>query len=637
MNIRKILLIFFIVGGEFIASATIKKQVSLVQNGVTDYQIVVSTQLNSIDKFAVDELRKFLKLSTGADFKVLQDASQIITGLNHRIFVGLSPTAIEILKNNPSAGLNDQEHVVRSMGDDIFLFGKGEYGNLYAVYSFLENQVGCRWYTPYGDMKIPRHFTLVLDSFDYKRKFAFPLRGVMNFFYNDRIASYLFCYRNFQNIMLHNALNLKLSGVKAVYEEIDPVTHTAFSYMPPGGPILSGSGPPLPWLENENFFDTNPDFFSMDENGKRVNNRQLCFSNPNLRKKLTEHIEKRLKEFDGKGVITIDANDNENKFCCCSSCTELEKKYKTPGGPLVDYLIEACAHIKDKYPEAYIKTLAYHKTQMEIPPASIVKLPENLIVIFAPIDDNFLAGFPHPSNANTYNNLKKWCSISKHVWIWYYPNPYNLDSVVPPLPFGNLKRIIEDIKLIKEAGAEGTYFEHDSGVPLSANFSDLQTWLMLKLFQDPNQDASILIKEFTDYYYGDASLLMRQYISELELCREQLLDAGKFWRFSTQMGQYEYLTPENIMKWERMFDKMEILTEKEPDQQFHVRLARMTLDLSAVLRSKPLINKYPEIETSLHKIESRLKTTYQQMVVQRLPGDRKDISPWLERFKDQPK
>ncbi|MDD4317357.1 MAG: DUF4838 domain-containing protein, partial [Victivallaceae bacterium] len=335
--------------------------------------------------------------------------------------------------------------------------------------------------------------------------------------------------------------------------------------------------------------------------------------------------------------VTIDANDRGGKFCYCEPCSALENKYKTPGGPMLDCLIEICNNLKTKYPEAYIKTMAYRKAQTEIPPEGITQLPENLIVVFAPINDNILAPLSHPSNAGTYENLKKWCAMSSNVWVWYYTNPYISDNSVPPPPVGNLERLVEDVKLIKAAGVAGTYYEHDSGVSLSANFSELQTWMLLKLFQDPDHDPTLLIDEFTDYYYGDAALPMRKYISELESHRKELIAAGEFWIWNTQLHQYTYLIPENIIKWQQQFDQMEQLVANHDAQIFHVRLARMSLDVSTIANWSKIIAKYPEMTNSLDDIEKRLKSTYQQMLKQRMPGQKADISEWIEQVKLEPK
>lgn len=627
-KIKQMSFFCMLAGYSSLASAGGAGQITLSQNAKTDYQIIMVPQAGPIDKLAVDELKEFLKRATGADFKVIANSSENTAA--PRIFVGLSPVVIKLLGNNPDAELKDQEHVVKSLNNDIFLFGKGEYGNLYAVYSFLENQLGCRWYTAYGDMLIPSHSALKLEPFDYKRGFAFQIRSMMNSFYKNRTDCNLFLYRNFQN----QIINSTQPGLKSAYRDIPPGVHTSFSYLPPGGPIAPGTNAPVSWLKDKKFFDTNPEFFSMDKDGKRVNSRQLCFSNPALRRKLTEHIEKRLDEFNGKGIITLDANDVGEAFCYCDGCKALTGKYKTNGGPLFDYLLELCGYIKKKYPEAFVKTLAYRKLQTEVPPSGIDSLPENMIIIFAPIDDNFLDAM----SPGTCSNLKKWCSLSKHVWVWYYPNPYMQQHPLKLLPpFANLERLAADIKIFKQIGVGGTYFEHDSGVAQSANFSDLQTWMMLKLFQNPDQDAAGLIKEFTDFYYGNAAGLMRQYISELESCRKDLVKAKTSWRWNTTMGQYTFITTENIIKWEKMFDEMEKLTEKTPEQQFHVKLARMSVDVSAILNMKKITDKYPDVKTSFSNTEYRFRESYRQMMTKRMPGQQADISAWIEQIKQQPK
>jgi hypothetical protein len=629
MKIKKILLFLLtIVAGGGMIYAAPAKPLTLAKAGKTDYKIIAPATPSKIDTMAVKELNQFLKQATGAEFKVIAGDSAGVAKLTHRLFVGLSPVALEILGNNPVAKLKDQEHIVKRIGNDIFLYGKGEYGNIYAVYTFLENQLGCRWYTVYGDMKIPFSKTLELGDFDYSRNFAFKIRALMNWFYVDLETANRFFYRNFQNQLLIK--RPRLPGVKSVYNEVLPGCHSAFSYIPPGGGKQLGTNSPLPWLKDKKYFTTNPNFFSVGKKGKRVNNRQLCFSNPALRKELTKNLERRLNETGGKSVISIDATDRGEKFCYCPDCIALEKKYQTPGGPLFDYVLELCSYFKQKYPEAYVITMAYRKEQTEKPPVGIDKLPDNLIIKFAPIYDNLLAPLSDPSNAETYKRLKRWCELSDHVWVWYYVNPYNPGrSVPPPPPVGNLERLVKDIKLLKAAGVEGTYFEHDSGVPYSANFSELQTWLMLKLFQDPNQDSKKLIKEFTDYYYGKAAPLMRQYMAELEQYRKQLLAAGDFWTYLPNASQYTYLTPENIINWERMFDKMEKVTAKNPEHQFHVKLVRMSLDVAFIRNVKKITAQYPKLATPLNKVIARLEKTDKKMLKLRVGGRKTNLSKWI--------
>ena len=212
-----------------------------------------------------------------------------------------------------------------------------------------------------------------------------------------------------------------------------------------------------PQASAKNFFKTNPEFFSMDQAGKRVDTLQLCFSNRKLRETFTAHLLERIRAGGGRGIVNVSANDVPGSFCRCPACVALEKQYQSVGGPLYDYLIEACGQIAKAYPQAYVTTLAYRKNQTEVPPA-VKRLPDNLIIVFAPIDDNFAATLDDPTNQGTLDNLKKWVSIAKHVWVWYYINPYILEH--PPL--GNVEKVAADTKLLHQIGVSGTFYEHDS-------------------------------------------------------------------------------------------------------------------------------------------------------------------------------
>jgi hypothetical protein len=207
---------------------------------------------------------------------------------------------------------------------------------------------------------------------------------------------------------------------------------------------------------------------------------------------------------------------------------------------------------------------------------------------------------------------------------------------MPPPPFSDLERLRDDIKLFRNLGAEGMYFEHDSGVGVSANFSELQSWILLKLFDNPDLELAPLVREFTDYYYGPAAPVMREYIAELETLRKETLESGKFWRFDAAIGQYTYLTPANIMRWESMFDSMEEAAAGGEDALFHVRLARMSLDAVSFHFERKLAAARPELKERFPGMEKRLTETYTKMLRRRMPGMSADISEWLAQIRMRP-
>ena len=137
--------------------------------------------------------------------------------------------------------------------------------------------------------------------------------------------------------------------------------------------------------------------------------------------------------------------------------------------------------------------------QAEVPPqlGAGKRMPDNFVCVFAPIDDDFSKMLDHKNNIGTLKNLRAWAKITDKILLWYYPVVYG-----GVLPSGCVERSMRDTKLMFDAGATGSYYEHDVGVFAGLNFSDLMTWLFLKMYQDPNADYRALMKEFCDYYYG---------------------------------------------------------------------------------------------------------------------------------------
>jgi len=589
----------------------------LARDGRTNYVVVVPAKATAADHFAVTELTTFLNQSTGADFR--PDNFQY---RKRRIFVGLGEGTQPALGKDPLAGFAHEEHAVKTVGNDLYLYGKGQLGNLWAVYDFLENEVGCRFYSSFAAPAVPEHKRLAIHPIDRRTKPALPVRGVHNYQFRGRPGQegLLFLLRNKINWDLLGDYpgGLKEANINPGYEELPLVgawVHTVFYYIPPSRNLKPSNGPLQDWLFERSYFDTNPEFFSMAENGKRVPNRQLCLSNAGLRRELTRNLEETIRRNgSGKGIVSVEAADTGGEFCCCPECRKLEQKYQAPGGPLFDYLLELAVLLKTKYPGMCVKTLAYRRSQTQIPPKG-VRFPDNVIFVFAPVEDNFAADWTettvrqdyHDShrrqNAETYEHLKQWCKISKNVWVWYYPNTYDGQYGA----MGNVDRLVTDIRLMVKAGVTGSWFEHDVDVNCDFGFTDLQSYLMVKLFQDPNFDAEKLIVEFMHFKYGKAAPLVRQYLAELERAtRAAKLDI----RCGSHVGQtVRFTSADNALRWQRLFDEAERRVADDPRLVAHLRCTRFYLDVTTLFTWRRNAAKYPDYFRDPHALARRAKAT----------------------------
>ncbi|MBT3380220.1 MAG: DUF4838 domain-containing protein [Lentisphaerae bacterium] len=566
---------------------------SIATNGSTTYRVVTPADPSSVDTYALLTLTNYLTQVTGADFPVVAPG-QAIDG-SPSIFVGLSGPACTHLGSDPLAGLDDQEHVSRTIGANMFLYGKGVHGNLHAVMEFLENSLGWRWYSVYEKPVIPSRPTVTLAPFNRKRGFSFASREV------GLRHSLDFYYQNGMNMGFdRQARKRKRHNIEANEGIIsfmpNPVfVHSLHRYIPPDPDNRYGKA--FDWLERRNYFETNPEYFSVGRGGQRVKNRQLCFGNPALRKELTRNILKHIS-IDGENIIvTLDACDTPDSFCYCDACKALESKYGGRGGPIYDYLFELCDLLKTKHPGVMVKTLAYRRSQTQKPPvlAEGQKLPDNLIISFAPIEDCYFADWTHPDPRiqETYSDLKAWGKITTHLWAWMYPNPWGTGDA---MPVGNVRRVINNMRLMADAGVEGVFTDHN-GFLDRAGWSELQSYLLYKLMQDVNCDTDALIEQFTDHQYGPAAFLVRQYLEELEAGRQAMtvLPPGVGYRSSNyDKGTFPYLTVENIHRWQTLFDRMETQAGEQAERLQNIRALRRELDFATLWRWFDLQKAYPE-------------------------------------------
>ena len=578
------------------------RALTLAEGGQARAVIVRGENPTPAEETAATELASYLQKITGAAFSITS-ADQATT--TARIVVGPSRAARTALGDALVDGLGPEEFVVRTAGQDLLLVGGRPRGTLYAVYSFLDHNLGCRWTTWYGEESIPSQPDLAVPALDRREAPAMAVRDIVTHpnRSSDRQLMQRFLVRNrCQGPDLRFTGDLTAYGGTSHRYAFPPdgwLVHTLFQWMPP-----------------KLHFDAHPDWYSL-AGDKRVSTRQLCFTNQGLRKALTAAILKRIGEADPGGTYSVSAMDWTGEFCGCSACRALVEREGTPGAPLFDYLTELGPQVRERYPEAWISTLAYRKEQSEVPPRT-TKLPDNVIIVFAPIDDNFAAPIEHPSNADTLRNLEDWPRATSHLWIWYYPNTYG-----SALPTGNLHRLASDFRLFKRMGVEGYFIEQDApGVYDSRRLADLQTWLLTRLMWNPDLDLDRLIADYTNRHYGPAAPLIRQYVAALEKATTGMV-SRMGWNAST--GQHRFLTPELLLSSQRLLQAAQEAVVGDQRLSSRVKQVRMSLDLACVLRWGEL-SAAGDVPFTKQQVVARYRDTYTESVNARcLPGRREHL------------
>ncbi len=569
-------------------ASLVESPLVLAADGSTRYRVVPPDRPSPVDQYAVRTLTGYLRQITGAEFPVV--AATDLPEDAPAVFVGLSAPALKRLGGDPLRELTDQEHVALSRGADIFLYGQGVHGNLHAAMEFLETSLGWRWYSVYEKPVVPSRPSVTLSPFSRKRGFAFASRELTLYWSHD------FYYQNGMN-MASEKWGKDPASEFVPYLRNDKFVHSLFAYVPPSPDAPHART--FDWVPRRDYFATNPDYFTMDPFGKRVPDKQLCFGNPALRAQFTAQVLKHLAVAPGNRIITIDAEDSPGTFCHCPVCRALEEQYGGPGGPLIDYLFEICALLREQHPEVLVKTLAYRRSQTQKPPVLPAgrKLPANLIVSFAPIEDCYFADWTHPDarHQETYADLKAWSAITApgNLWAWLYPNPWGTGI---EMPLGNLERNINQVRLLHQAGVRGFFTDHCKYLQ-RAGLGELQVYLFLRLLRDINCDTEAIIREFTDHQYGTAAPQMRRYLAELEQGRKDMRDLPPGVTFSSPNlddRTFPYLTVANIHRWQTWFDQMEEQVAGAPDLLLNIRLVRRELDFATLWKWFELQRAYPD-------------------------------------------
>ena len=536
-------------------------EIVLADDGKSDFQVVAPASPTEPERLAAEDLLATLAEITGADFSPA-------SGKTRSIRIGQTAPGDRV-------PLKKFERRITFENGSVYLYGEGEYGNVNAVYDFLRDVLGCRWYTA-DDRSIPRSRKLVIGDANRSVVPSIPWMTVKHIAAGTP-PQRMFALRN----AIVDAASLDASDHKA----------HAGQHIIPSGSVPYGeklvNGMPVRALKDRAYFKTNPEFFSMDEHGKRVPDRHLCYSNMAMRDEFARNIELILKDQNYRGnwrLFGIGQDDRGGKFCYCPECRALEKKYDHPAGAYYDFIFDICGRFAGKYPLLYFRFLAYREVQTLSPAKCFKELPSNLLPSYAPLECDFSKPFTHPANAVTERNFAAWSKLAKQLHWWSYPTPYPRPIVSFPL-IANLHRIAENYRLAYRNKVAVAMCEFGLDPYSSLGFNDIRLYILAEVSRDINADVDKLIAEFAACRYGAAAPLMLKHIAELEAAEA----ASKIYlRWNPDIRYCDYASAANLLNWEREFDEMERLTGNDRKRFLNVRRARYLID-------QMVIAKWPDL------------------------------------------
>jgi len=424
----------------------------LSRDGKSDYVIVLPRQASAVEQTGGRELQEHLVQVTGATLPIV--SADKAPSDRPRIILGDGHATRQLLPGFDATELRPDAIVIRTVGRDLILAGHVRRGTLYAVFTFLEDAVGVRWWTS-NEVHIPHRPTLFIPDLDvqYAPKLI------------DRSTRYLQlshgCFLPRDGISEDARRRM---GVFSARLRLNGHDHWAIPGEYGGPNTLLGwvhtfydINPLLPPAE---YFEQHPEWYGLI-NGKRTHERaQLCLTSDEMRIELTRNAIERLRRASNPTIISISQNDNQGN-CQCEKCQAVEEKEGSPAGLMIRFANRVAEDIEKEFPDVLAETLAYQYTRT---PPRFARPRHKVIVRLCSIECDFARPLEHsPYNAGFREDLEEWSRITPQLYIWDYVA--NFPNYLIPHP--NFHVLAPNLRYFVRHGAIGVFEQGDIALAAS--------------------------------------------------------------------------------------------------------------------------------------------------------------------------
>ena len=410
---------------------------------------------------------------------------------------------------------------------DIVFEAPTEQAAVYAVYDFLENICGCRYYTSTEEY-IPFDGNLTVQ---FDRQEANPVMEYREVYYRDYFDPDF-------------AEKHKMTATRAKDKVWGFWCHSFSTLLP-----------------EEEYFEEHPEYFALYQ-GKRVGkNAQPCLSNPEVLDIMVKNLRKHMEAKPSCRFWSVSQNDN-GSYCTCEKCKEIDEREGTPMGSLLNFVNQ----VADQFPDKTISTLAYWYSRK---PPKTIRPRKNVHIMLCNIEAN--RGLPIETderNKGSKEELLAWGDICDNITLWDYCIQFrNLVS-----PFPNLKVIPENIRFFTNHKVKMLFSQANR--EYEGEFAALRGYLLAKCMWNPDVDADAVIEDFCKGYYGPAAAPILQYIEEITTAMEEA--GGELNIFGGPLDYKDtWMNQEHFYHYEELMNQALLLASGNRELTYRVKSAAM--------------------------------------------------------------
>jgi hypothetical protein len=517
--------------------------------------IVLRQAPNVPEQMVAVELKNYLTAATGGDFVVTFEP---VSPTIQAIYIG--DTDFSNTVGIDATTLASEEWRMKLQQNALVLAGGGTRGTNFAVYRFLEDYVGIRWWNPWEE-SVPAPQNISIAPFTKSGKPALSYRDIYMLYGND-----------YGHFAIRNRLN------RAGDEPISTAWGGARDYGPPAHVHTMYDILPI------SNYDTHPDWYLIRGSGPPTrHNSQLKMSNPAMRQEflslLLTNITNARNHAITHGLVAPDTfsvsqMDNTVPFADPNNPADALLVANNGGADaavLLDFINFLADSVKVQFPDVYIDTLAYYSGEQA---PTQIQPRDNVIIRLTDTKSNLLLPVTHARNHVLHDNLVAWGNITNNLRVWDYAVTFNYIGLPMPTAF----TYQPDLQFMRQHNVDGIFVEHE--FPILADMRDFKVWMQCKLYEDPNRDFDTLVQDFTDGFYGPAGVHVRNYIYALNT-RVHADGAANGYEevgWMTMAKQYSYLTLDFLIQADGIFDQAALAAGTDTVLQRRVRHARLSLD-----------------------------------------------------------
>ena len=524
-----------------LCSVAVAQPIALVKDGEATSIIVTSDQPSPVQRRAADELQHHLREMTGASVPIVTE-SELGSTSDALIYVGGSAALRQL--GIDTASLTGEAFIVRTIdgalvlaGDDAGsregepVYGGARTGTLYAVYDFLQDELGCRWVWPgpTGEV-IPQRRTVQITELAVqetpqllRRHFRLGVRAEARQFARDYHPRYL---RDQLDDMYETLMRDEMAWLKRM--------RMGKSDKPQYGHAFTD------WYDRH--LEQHPEVFALQADGTRGlptdsyprSFVKLCVSSDALLDLLIEQFEERRRRNPGHRWLNACENDGGLGFCVCDACRaldvtlndplraklqgrgwsdeQIEQQFRPGENGLPNSLSNRYFHFYNRLarrlaqiaPDAYVVAYAYAKYLY----APIdMKIEPNILVGLVGFNNYPMAAEDHRREVN---GLQAWRDAGVKA-LFFRPNSFYF-SIAHGVPWDATTQMAGDFRMLLDGGILSTDFDRLNG---HWSTSARTYYVLARQHWDTESDVEYLKREFADAF-GPAADLVDEYFNHWE-------------------------------------------------------------------------------------------------------------------------